>query len=230
VRRALGAVLLALAACGTQEWSFDPDAGAVFSDAGTVNAAPEAEADGVAEASPAVQTDASGIDHLEGCSHDDDCQLASLHCDPTSGECVACVDDSQCTQPGLTRCDSALHTCVQCGVDGDCTPDVCESVTHQCVAPCLDGGGCPASAPTCSMPRALCVRCSGDADCVAASSGHMCDTASGQCVQCTSSAQCPSTTPLCNRSTDRCVQCLTSTDCGFEGLCDPTAHTCIHHL
>jgi hypothetical protein len=160
-----------------------------------------------------------------GCSVDTDCTIAGLHCDPASGQCVACVDDMQCTQPGRPRCDSALQQCVQCGVTGDCASgQVCEPTSHTCLSSCADGGACPAGT-SCSQ-QGVCVGCSADPDCATSSSGPVCDTANGQCVQCLQDGQCAAPTRRCNHATDRCVQCLTSSDCG-DNMCNPTTFTCV---
>ena len=189
-------VLLACGSCGTETWSFDADAGA-----GSEAAAP-------------------------GCTNDTECTPSTLHCDPASGQCVACVNDSQCTQPGLPRCDTALQQCVQCGVTGDCPPgDVCEPSSHTCLVSCADGGVCPAGTQ-CSQPRAVCVGCGGNADCVNASTGPVCDAASGLCVECTSDSQCSSPKRRCNPADDQCVQCLTNADCGGDP-CNLSTYTCV---
>jgi hypothetical protein len=196
------AALVGLLACGQQTWSLDADSGAGSS--GSEAGAP-----------------------VTGCVSDGDCHIASLHCDPVSGQCFACVDDSQCTQAGLPRCDSASHQCVQCGVAGDCTSgQVCEPTSHKCLPSCADGGACP-SGLTCSQPRGVCVACTTNADCVSAGS-PVCDTGSGQCVQCVYDTQCAFPAPRCNQATGRCVQCLTAADCE-ENVCDPVTSTCLQN-
>ena len=189
-------------ACGTQEWSFDADSGA---GAGRDGAPPNG-----------------------GCASDSDCRLSTLHCDTTSGQCVPCVDDTQCTTPGFPRCDSALHECVQCGVDGDCPPgQVCEPTSHRCVSPCSDAGRCPPTAPMCNM-HGLCVGCYDNQQCAFSPTGHVCDPASGQCVQCVNDDQCNyDNKRRCCRALGECVGCLTSNDCSDNGVCDPTTHDCI---
>jgi hypothetical protein len=161
-----------------------------------------------------------------GCSVDTDCTISGLHCDPASGQCVACVEDSQCTQPGLPRCDSTLQQCVQCGLPDDCASgQICEPTSHTCLTSCADGGACPGGT-VCSQPRGVCVGCSGDPDCASSSSGHVCDTANGQCVQCLQDAQCTSPTRRCNPATDHCVQCLTGSDCD-DHVCNTQSFTCV---
>ena len=235
---ALAALLLQVG-CGVEQWTFtiagEADAGAGKADASTTivghgDAGPliAGPADAGIDAAGQVDAAADVVTAQAQCVSDTDCPLTTLHCDPVSGECFACVDDSQCTQPGLPRCDSALHSCVQCGVSSDCASgQVCEPTARQCVTACPDGGRCPASAPLCSS-RGLCVGCQANADCAGAAGGVTCNTATGQCVQCASKAQCNSTAPLCDPTTNRCVGCVSATDCR-EGYCDPVAHACVEH-
>ena len=69
-----------------------------------------------------------------GCSSDKDCKLSTLHCDVSSAQCVACIDDTQCTELGRPRCDAALHACVECGSNQDCGSNgTCEPSTRKCV-------------------------------------------------------------------------------------------------
>jgi hypothetical protein len=162
-----------------------------------------------------------------GCGADSDCPEATLHCDTGSGQCVPCVVDTQCTQPGLGRCDAALHECVACGVAGDCSGgQVCEPTSHTCLTSCADGGACPAGA-SCDTARGVCIGCTSDADCASAAAGHVCDTGSGQCVACTQSSQCSSPTRFCNPASNKCVQCLTGATCD-DHVCDPVTFTCVN--
>ena len=168
----------------------------------------------------------AGAEASAGCVTDTDCPSSSLHCDPASGQCVACVEDSQCTQPGLPRCDSALQQCVQCGVTGDCTAgQVCEPATHTCLSSCADGGPCP-SGTLCNQARGVCVGCTVDADCASATGGPVCDTSDGQCVQCTVDSQCASPRRRCDHADDQCVQCLSGADCD-DHVCDLATYTCV---
>jgi hypothetical protein len=192
---AAAAASVALLACGNQTWSFEGDAGVA------------------AEGS------------TPGCTVDTDCTIATLHCDTSSGQCVPCVKDEQCTQQGLRVCDTALNQCVQCGVTGDCANgQTCEPTSHTCVASCADGGACP-SGTNCNT-QGVCVGCTGNSDCANASTGHVCNTGSGQCVQCIDDTTCSYPTRRCNLATDTCVQCLTGSDCD-EHVCIPTTHTCL---
>jgi hypothetical protein len=207
--RALPAQALALAfavavfggGCGTEVWTFENN---VLSDAGL---------DGDATWS-------------SGCTSDRDCSFPGLVCDTTSGACVACLDDSQCTIPERPRCDSALHQCVECGTSGDCASnEICEPTSHHCIPTCFDGGSCPQTAPNCDPYRGVCMQCSSSIDCVSFA-GRVCNPASGTCVECVWDAQCFPPMGRCNQATDQCVGCLTSGDCDMNQVCDPSTYTC----
>ena len=157
------------------------------------------------------------------CARDSDCH-PGLYCDSVSGDCVECVDDSECTAP-RPRCDGALHQCVACGVSSDC-PMGMTCMQNDCVASCGDGGMCPASSPICDPARGICVVCLTNSDCASAPNGaRVCDK-NGQCVQCTVDAQCMAPTPRCYLATDVCVECLYKSDCAANRICS-SSHTCI---
>ncbi|MGO9832929.1 MAG: hypothetical protein ACLP1X_01805 [Polyangiaceae bacterium] len=204
-------VAFALGACGDEEWSFEVAA----DDAGDAGARSDALDGG-------------------GCTSDSDCKPSNLHCDTTSGQCVACVTDSQCTQPGLYRCASMLDPprCVQCGVDADCgMGKACQPATHQCVAACTSDQMCPESTSHCT--HGLCVGCVDDGDCYTGSGGPMesCDLTIGECVQyqCTSDLECPPMS-VCDTNADRCVGCLTNVDCPRNWVCNTNDHVCIEPM
>lgn len=167
----------------------------------------------------------AGAGSTGGCTVDTDCKISTLHCDTSSGQCVPCVKDDQCTQPGFRVCDYALNQCVQCGVTGDCgNGQACEPTSHTCVTPCADGGGCPAG--TSCNTSGVCVGCSGNGDCANASTGHVC-AGNGQCVQCVDDTTCAFPTPHCNPATHACVQCVTGAQCD-EHVCNPATFTCVN--
>jgi hypothetical protein len=146
------------------------------------------------------------------------CGLSTLHC--LNGSCVACVDDTHCTDPAFPRCDTALRRCVQCGVATDCGSNQkcsggrcyslctggCPAAAPRCddsmCTQCDDGAGCPsAAAPHCSQH--LCFACLVDGDCGAAT--PRCDVVRKSCVQCAGDPDCPTNAPLCDLSTGACV-------------------------
>jgi Cys-rich repeat protein len=157
------AVAFALSGCGTKVWDLDPVLDASVGD----------EADAGIESSADVPL-------ARGCTTDFDCAQQSKKCDTENGQCVECVDDSQCTSPSSPHC-KPLHqdVCVQCVIDSHCgRGQVCQQTT--CYFPCPDGGGCPASAPKCNLQRGVCATCLTNQDCAA---GEACQPASGTCVE-----------------------------------------------
>jgi hypothetical protein len=77
-------------------------------------------------------------------------------------------------------------------------------------------GGCAGLPLRCYEDAGRCVECLGDGDC---GLRPICDHATLRCVECTTAAQCPGTTPGCDPLTHRCGRaCTSSLECvGFEG-------------
>lgn len=158
-----------------------------------------------------------------GCTNDQDCPLKALHCDPVSGQCLACVVDGNCLSPSHPRCDAALHICVQCGTDQDCAAGSrCIATTRSCVRTCATGTDCAPASNRCD--DGLCAQCDDDQGCTGAR--NFCDPATRQCTSCVADAQCVTpAVPICDRTSGQCVGCLTTADCA-TGICDPTDWTC----
>lgn len=161
-----------------------------------------------------------------GCETDDDCPLASLHCDAISGQCLACVSDGDCAATaGRPRCDAALHICVQCGTDQDCpSGGKCSAPTRSCVKTCAINTDCGATGVWCD--DGICAQCDDDHHC--AGTRPYCDLTRYQCVACVTDSQCSGAagTPHCNRTTGGCVGCMISADCATGLACDPADWTC----
>jgi hypothetical protein len=66
--------------------------------------------------------------------------------------------------------------------------------------------------------------CSTDADCIIAT--LHCDTASGQCVECVSTEQCPNG-EKCDTMLERCIDCYVDSDCPKGRACQPTTYECV---
>jgi hypothetical protein len=164
-----------------------------------------------------------------GCSRDQDCPLPSLHCDATSGQCLACVSDGDCASTGgRLRCDPALHACVQCVGDLDCpAPGKCIRATQSCVKTCSANADCTATGAGIWCDDGLCVQCDDDFHCNSPPL-HYCDPDKNQCVGCFSDAQCSSdaAAPHCSRAIGACVGCVAAGDCSGGTVCDPVDWTC----
>lgn len=167
---------------------------------------------------------------LSQCRNQSDCARLGLglHCslpDASTGTCVACITNSDCTDPVLSICDPTLNRCVQCDVVGNCRAnEVClADVTHTCIPSCLNMQACPLRASYCDPTRNVCLGCRNDGDCEL---GQICDLSSGRCGECAADTDChPKPFVTCDRTTSRCVECLRNSDCG-RGVCD-THGNCI---
>lgn len=96
-------------------------------------------------------------------------------CDPTSGDCVQCVVDTDCDDE---RCALEQHVCVDCLSDRDCDDgQVCDLLAFECMKPCTSSATCRGEAPHCHPARLLCVECLSDADC----DDEPCDPLLGHC-------------------------------------------------
>jgi hypothetical protein len=79
------------------------------------------------------------------------------YCNPTSGTCGPCAQDSQCSGNyfGLACLDAGFCGCLG---DPDCGPDeVCDPTAEQCVTTCNDtlAGGCQ-NGQVCNSVTGLC--------------------------------------------------------------------------
>lgn len=167
--------------------------------------------------------DASSADTSSTCGVDDDCPFTTLHCDPASATCVACVIDAHCTSVARPRCDTATHQCVQCESNADCDAvSSCDSATHRCFRRCaVDPDDCTLEQPVCDASRDACV-CSATS-CTTDDRPH-CDASSGLCVRCLGDGDCPSYAPHCQGG--YCLKCLSDAECVAPRRCDPVRHQC----
>ena len=202
------ACALCLASCGAKTTSLEStEAG---TDAGTDTGTDGGIDTGAAETGGDVVTIESG----GGCAN---CADQSLVCDVSSGQCVQCVADDECTF--LDPNDVCLpdHTC-GCTADTQCAGRTvgtrCVATLQQCG--CDSPADCPTPGDTTCAPNHHCgcgsnTDCSGDAG---APGYGVCDTATGQCVQCVTDSDC--TDPnnrVCDPTTNSCLPCRTSADC-----------------
>jgi hypothetical protein len=162
------------------------------------------------------------FDELSTCATDPDCLLPSLHCNPTDGQCVACVNDTHCTAPGFPRCDTAIHRCVECGLTSDCALGaVCRS--GRCAIPCTTSTVCPAAANRCD--DGYCVQCDDGVGCAGSPAGPIC--AGHTCVECKDDTTCGGAKPRCDPVTQDCVECQKNADCpAARPLCNVSIGAC----
>jgi hypothetical protein len=74
--------------------------------------------------------------------------------------------------------------------------------------------------------------CKADADCAAEVKAHLCDTSTGDCVECLPGTTKCADGKYCSAATNTCeIGCSTTSDCNPSGsgnlLCDPTSHSCV---
>ena len=123
------------------------------------------------------------------------CSGTAPVCDPGSGRCVECTQNSECPTAGKGFC--VANTCQGCNAAGASAGGVDGGVS--------DGG---------SSDGGVLAACVG-AKPVCATSGAVI----GQCVQCLTSSDCSGATPVCN-STNTCVPCTTDSQCTTgPGVC-----------
>lgn len=69
------------------------------------------------------------------CTSNADCP-SPLVCNTTTGACVICVQDDDCTNPATPKCDPNTNLCLQCLENSDCDEmagEICQNT--MCVAP-----------------------------------------------------------------------------------------------
>lgn len=174
---------------------------------------------------PRKGSDAATAPTRAQCATEQDCPIASLHCDVQSGLCFECIIDADCASKQNTRCD-ALHRCIECLVDEDCAPDfTCDRVSRRCLERCLDLNDCASGAHACDERRNVCVSCDRDQEC-RSSAAPYCAAGGSSCVACKSDEHCASN-ERCDLNSGQCVGCRDSLDCTPPAYCDPDAHTCV---
>lgn len=130
------------------------------------------------------------------CTSDMDCGIFGVfgHCEPTSGQCVECLEDAHCLGNGV------------CDVAGG----------YVCRRPCTAGGNCIGGG-VCDPAIGACVECLTDPDC---DSGQVCNPTTRSCQECFLSADCALQPgqPICNPAGE-CVGCNTDADCSGGETC-----------
>ncbi len=155
-----------------------------------------------------------------------------------ANNCVGCLDNFDCAgNPNGEMCDPSTRQCVACLNASDCSDDF-ECTTDQCIA-----GSCVNTTQTINTPCAAgagvcngntCQECNEDSHCIGNANGEVCDTTSGTCVGCVDDGQCedgdPCTTNTCNAGTCASVtetgglcECLSASDCQAADVCSDVA-------
>jgi hypothetical protein len=141
-------------------------------------------------------------------------------CDSNLG-CVQCRTNADCPPNGGRVC--VLGQCAACAVNGDCgTGEACFPANHTCQTACTANADCPQigapNARLCNTPSGACVGCLTSADCTDPAL-PVCEPQRGQCGDCASRLDCSVSRPACDLQTARCVVCLVDGDCGAGYAC-----------
>ena len=193
-----------------------------------------------------TSTDAT-IGQCVECLGDSDCggPTSGKVCDPSTDKCVdGCHPTGNGCPVGdaCTSTDATIGQCVDCLQDSDCggamSGKVCDTTKSTCIDGChTPGNGCP-NGQECSSTDAtigICVECLQDSDCGGPGSGKVCDTNTSKCIDgCkgTNEGDCPQGEVCTSMDTTigQCVECLTDTDCGDANsgkVCDTSTSTCV---
>ncbi len=120
-------------------------------DAGPVDSGSDAPGDAGADADTAVDAGPCGME----------CTAPTPYCNETTGDCVACLMDSDCTELDAPQCDTTAGTCGPCDADAACMgrtgTEVCAlsgDSTGSCVE-CVDNSTCGAM-EGCDLPMNSC--------------------------------------------------------------------------
>jgi uncharacterized repeat protein (TIGR01451 family) len=183
------------------------------------------------------------------CVQDSDCggPMSGTVCDASTNMCGpgcrgtggnGCPTGLECTST-----NAMIGQCVECIQDSDCggpmSARVCDGATHMCADGCrgTGGNGCPTGDVCTSIDMTIgqCVVCAKDSDCGGPMSARVCDGTTHMCgdgCRGTGGNGCP-TGDVCT-STDMtvgtCVQCARDSDCGDATsgkVCDDPTHMCV---
>ena len=162
------------------------------------------------------------------------CVAPTPACDLTSGKCVGCTADSQCTidpakgfcvAGSCTGCDAAGATGCLARTDGKTTCATTGTAAGQCVA-CLVDAQCTADPTKGFCVANVCTGCNttGATGCSTRVDGKIVcatiGTAAGQCVQCTADSQCTTDPTKGFCVANECAGCNATGATGCAGRTD----------
>ena len=176
----------------------------------------------------------SGSGGMDGgatlCESDDECEPEGKVCDEGRGECVECVETTDCS-PGAVCVDDVCEPPASCENSLDCADDpagrtVCDPATELCVE-CADVADCPENNECTNNQCVPFQPCTNSLDC---NDGQVCDTGAGRCVDCITKADCDDGETCAADNTCR-KECDSDNDCTPLGLlCDIAAGYCVECL
>lgn len=123
--------------------------------------------------------------------------------------------DSDASCEDCMSLDASMHdaSTKKCNGPKDCTGVLSHCGPAGTCVECMMNEHCPVTDPVCS--ENACVGCASPGDCNARTGMLACDTASGDCVECTvgNEIACTSQGKVCSSDGGSCVECNTNTDC-----------------
>jgi hypothetical protein len=175
------------------------------------------------------------------CKAGDTCPVATPMCH-SSGRCVVCTMDSQCSTPATPICSANMNTCVACTSDMQC---MTKALAQAACVTATDGGASAGAAvgtcvectndSFCKTPTkpicgsTTCTGCTADPQCAGKSADlPACLTAIGSCVECTAHSHCTklARTPVCGPE-NVCVACTSDAQCASKDPAGPGV--CMFH-
>ena len=128
----------------------------------------------------------SGAARPEAISDDSGCGNGTPQCDPSTTQCVECLENGHCA--GREPICGDDETCRQCADDDECAG------ASVCVTSGAEDGRCAVCDPTDDGG------CTGGERCLVTGTTF-------ECVDCLSDTDCGGTTPICNTGSHECVAC-----------------------
>lgn len=102
-----------------------------------------------------------------GCLAGLQCADPTPLCDPSTGNCVACLSNDDCTSDGEHNlCSRDLGRCVECITDNHCgVGEYCAWQFGLCGSRCTSPADCPSDEPSCDLDIGFCVECTSNDQC-----------------------------------------------------------------
>jgi hypothetical protein len=93
----------------------------------------EQDSDAESSTQESSENDESTQD-TDHCQSDEDCRDDTAHplCNAKTGQCVACLEDTGCTDPARPYCEPSLGECVECLRDNECPDTAPNCINHSC--------------------------------------------------------------------------------------------------
>ena len=166
----------------------------VVIDGGGMDAGAEVDADAGADAEADAGADAGPCGMP--------CTGDTLYCDEASGECVECLERSQCTSAAMPACVDG--TCEECGVNTDCPTVAASRCEENSCTGCADDDDCSHVTGLNVCIDGTCVECRSNADCAV---NEGCELATNTCR------------PFTAGTGARCSECVRDAECQAGMLC-----------